>query len=258
MTRATRFGYAQARLQARLGALPDDADWRRLESSVSLAHFLQSARKGPLRPWLHEIGPHSTTHEVERVLRGRLRDEIAATSRWLPGDWRPAVQWTRRLLDLPALELLFEGAPLPGWLHEEPALAEFASDVPQLRMQALEDSDCAPLLRHWRAGTGLPEAWRLEWRARWPAMPTGHRSALETVEARVLEHRQSLTRPEMDGPAARDRLGDQLLRMFRRHPAQPATAFAYLGLIALVLARLRAALIHRMLFAGDGTAEPAA
>lgn len=258
MTRATRFGYAQARLQARLGALPGDADWQRLESSASLAHFLQSARKGPLQPWLQAIGPHSTAHEVERVLRGRLRDEIAAVARWLPGEWRAAVEWSSRLLDLPALEPLFEGAGLPLWLHEEPALAGFASDVPQLRVQAVEESECAPLLQHWRNGIGLPEAWRLEWRARWPAMPRGQRANLEAVEGHFLDHRRSLTRPEMDGPAARNRLADILLRAFRRHPAQPATAFAYLGLVALMLARLRAALVRRMLFAGDIGEEPAA
>lgn len=258
MTHATRFGYAQARLQARLGGLPDDADWRRLESSASLAHFLQSARKGPLRPWLQEIGPHSTAHDVERALRSRLREEIAAVARWLPGEWRTAVEWSGRLLDLPALELLFEGAALPAWLHEEPALAEFASDVPQLRSQALEESDCAPLLEQWRAGTALPEAWRLEWRSRWPAVPPAQRANLDAVEARFLEHRESLTRPQMDGPAARDRLADGLLRVFRRHPAQPAAAFAYLGLVALMLARLRAALLHRMLFVDGGTGESAA
>ena len=254
MTDATRFAYVQARLQGRYGSLPGDADWQRLETSASLAHFLQSARKGPLRPWLQEIGPHSTAHEVERALRRRLREEIAAVARWLPAPWRPPVTWLGRLLDLPALELLFQGASAPPWMHQEPTLAEFASDIPQLRLQALEASECAGLLRHWRDGVPLPEAWRLEWRASWPDLPAARRAALEAVEHRVLEHRHALTAAGTAGPAARDRLGRELLHLFRRHPAQPAAAFAYLGLVALALARLRAALVHRMLFV-DGSGE---
>lgn len=249
MTRASRLAYAQARLQARYGALPDAALWQRLEGSASLPHFLQQARKTVIRPWVLEIGPHSDAHGVARALRQRLRDEVTAVARWLPPPWHGAVDWTRRLVDLPALQTLFAGEPIPAWVYHDPALSGFASEVPQIRLQALETSELGPLLADWREGVPLLEAWRRHWRRLWPRLPDAQARALAAVERRLLGHRQALAGGEPgDGARARARLVDDLARLFRRYPAQPAAAFLYLTVFALQLARLRTALATRLLF----------
>lgn len=252
MTELSRYAYAQARLQARYGQLPDAAVWRRLEAITALGHFLQTARATGLRPWLLNIAPATPgdSHAMETSLRRQLRQHIAEVSRWLPPPWRPATAWCGLLPDLPAVQHLLGHADLPAWLYEDEQLKPYTHALRDLRLQALHDSPYAPLLGDGN-GTGEPgAAWAAHWRALWPAEATAaERAALEELAARFADHYAILR-----GDTAQDsrRAGDALERRlrlgFRRHPRQPAAAFHYLALCGLTLQRLRGLLARLILF----------
>jgi hypothetical protein len=250
VTQLTDFAYAQARQQARHGALPSPTLWQRLEASASLAHFLQSARKSVVRPWLYNIGPHSRAVEIELALRAELRHQIEAVAAWQPRPWRAAALWTRVLCNLPAVDHLLRGEPARPWMREDRWLQPLALDAPvTARVQGLAETPYAPLGGAHPANGDLAGAWVDHWRSLWPAASPSERRSLETLVSLVAEHYRVLASGEAIGSArAREALESRLRRAVRHHTHEPAAAYLHLALVALNLERLRGALIRRQLF----------
>ena len=71
------FAYVQPRLQARYAARPSDAEWRLLDASVDVEHYLQAARQTSLKPWMEHLGAETSARDIEAV----FREEWAATVR---------------------------------------------------------------------------------------------------------------------------------------------------------------------------------
>lgn len=249
MIKLSHYAYAQVRLQARYGQLPDAGVWQRLESITVLGHFLQTARTTVLRPWLLTIAAHGDSHAMETALRRALREHVTEVARWLPPAWRPAMAWCSLLADLPALQHLRGGGEIPAWLHDDERLKPYTHDLQPLRLQALRDSPYAPLLDD-DDGTAPGTAWAAHWRTLWPAEATAsERAALEGLATLFADH-YAILRSDLgqDSRRADDELERRLRLGFRRHPRQPATAFYYLALCGLTLRRLRGLLARLLLF----------
>lgn len=252
MNGVASFAYSQARLQARHGARPDAATWRRLEGIGDLLHFLQSARTTGLRSWVLHFSARTDIHAMEHSLRQQFRRYVADVASWQPVAWRKPVLWVQRLLDLPALQHLLMGERASGWMRDDPVLKPFATDNLRARLEALQDSDFALLVQTWQAGRPLLDGWQERWHGLWPRISSTVASPLERLEAHLQRHVRSL---RVDGGVERSqqacqRLAEKLAYEFRRHTHQPAAAFVHLALVALDLERLRAALMRRALFAG--------
>lgn len=261
MNRASDFAYAQARLQARHGARPTPATWRRLQGIRDLAHFLQVAQRSEWRPWVLQFDVHTPAHVLERQLREQLRRYILEVARWHPPPWRPAIAWTTRLIDLPALQHLLAGQPAWPWMHDDPAIQSFAQASGEARLEArLQASDWAPLLSSWRRDESLLETWLWRWRRLWPEAAYRQIQPLESLIQLLREHlaAQPERAPEQPvGEPAGVALAERLSRLFRRHLHQPVVAFVHLSLVGLDLERLRGALLARKLFT-ERPQEPAA
>ena len=52
MVDSPRFAYVQPRLQARFALRPSGAEWRLMEASADVDHYLQAARQTSMRPWV--------------------------------------------------------------------------------------------------------------------------------------------------------------------------------------------------------------
>jgi len=250
MSTTARFAYVQARLQARHGMRPDERVWRRLESVGDPGAYLQVARNTTLRPWVAGLHAAHGAHDIELALRQQYRRTIDEVAHWMPVEWRSPVIWVRRLPDLPALQYLLTGAATPAWMRDDPELRAFASDTPAGRVQALQSSDCAPLLGDWQRGEPLYASWLDHWRALWP-QASRLVVGLEALASLLRRHLGALS---LYSAAASASLQEALLRelnfAFRRYSFQPAAAFAHLGLVALDTQKLRAQLLQRTLFAG--------
>jgi hypothetical protein len=250
MNTTARFAYVQARLQARHGMRPDERAWRRLESVGDLGAYLQVARNTALRPWVVGLHADHGAHDIELALRQQYRRTIDEVAHWMPAGWREPVSWVRRLPDLPALQYLLTGASMPGWMRDDPELRTFASDTPAARVQALQTSDCAPLLKGWQRGEPLYASWLEHWRALWPDASR----LVVGVEALANLLRRHIGALSLYSAAASapllETLSRELNRAFRRYSFQPAAAFAHIGLVALEVQKLRAQLLQRALFAG--------
>lgn len=220
--------YAQARMQARHGARPDEAAWQRLGGQSGFAAYLAAARASSLAGWLAGIGDDAGPHEIELALRLRWREAVQETARWLPAEWADAVRWCALLVDLPARSWLAGGGEPPAWAERDPVLAACLGAPESLLPATLA-------------------AWQSAWRQRWP---TGGEDArrLGAIAAGVAAHLARFAElPPAAAGDARRALARDARHWFRRHAQSPAAAFAYLLLLALDLERLRGELLLRAL-----------
>jgi hypothetical protein len=253
--------YAYARIGACLGQRPDDRLWQQLRSARSIAALLEVVRSSPAAAAVSGIPVGATGDVVELAFRQQLRSRIHEVASWAPPEWRPSLQHTRQLADLPALLHLLASESPPRWIAADPELAPYAVDDLPERRAAIAAGPLAPLASAAEEDPALAQgrapgsrravpllsaaqralgAWAAGWRARWPATSDDVAAALNRVAQLMESHRQRFaTLAAADTQAARSALASTLASMVRRHPSHPAALFAYLGVFALDLERLR-------------------
>ena len=236
--------YAHARMSARHGARPDDLAWRRIEPLRELGPMLETARATALRRWLAGIGPSTPSHAIEALLRRRWRETVAEVASWMPEAWQPSIAWCARLPLLPAIAHLARGgAPLP-WMRDEPALRGVLA-------REGDDTTIDP--------DDVAGAWYDEWRERVPRDGGRDPALLDAVARAIAAHVAAMREPALaDGTAPLRALQARLAHLFRRATLDPASAFAFLGLAALDLMRLRGEIVRRAAFPGAALAQPRA
>jgi len=247
VTGVAGFGYAQARLQARLSALPSEPDWERLAAARTLSGFLEEARVGVFADWIKGFSAQSRARDLERGLRRLARERIEETAGWVPESWRPAVLWLAWLSCLPLIEHLARGDPPPDWLLGDEILGWLAEPLDPERAPDAAVLDL--LTRSDERSLSVGRRWRRLWIDRWPRLEPGTRERLEALIALVARHLDTFraARPE-DAWSQRLLLRERLRLELHRHPVEPVAVFAYLGLVLLDLERLRAELLRRALF----------
>jgi len=248
MNNKAHFAYVQARLQARHGARPKEGEWRRLHSIGDLGNYLQVAQRGPLNNWVVGMNPSTDVHDIELTLRQRFRSYIDEVSQWLGNDWRSAIIWTKRLVDLPALYYLLSGQPINSWMLDDPELKAFAHVNENLRTEAFMASDCAVFLQAWKNQQRLTDAWFQEFQNRCPHTISKQSGLMHVWKAIANRLQAQCEAPNDNTAIARESLETELSAGFRKYSGSPAAFFIHLVLTALDLEKLRGGLVHRSLF----------
>ena len=233
--------FAQARLQARHGAMPDEHAWHALEASRTAAHYLALARSGPLARWVEGMGDDADLHRIERELRGRWRRYVDEVARWQTPAWRDATRWFGVLVELPLVAGLLRGdeRARAAW-PELPANADVGA-----RAEVLRSAGYAPLAALPQDGGArtLTATWLAEWRRRLPPGAERDRALSAPVEWLVPRLRdEAAARAAAVEPVRR-----ALVKLFRRHAFSPVATYAHLALVALDVERLRGGVAARSL-----------
>jgi len=255
MTSARRFGYAQARIQARLSVLPTDSDWQRLSSARSLSGYLEEARDGALRTWVKGFSAHSNCHDLERGLRAQFLDSVEQTATFSPKPWQAALRWCRWLPLLPLFGHVRGGGAMPVWTRRDYRLAGLLDAGGRFDPVAMRRRGIEMLLSPSGGNgdqVGTAAVWIDQWRQRWPAMSGADRRRMEALARRLQRHWLGFMASSPDKGWERRRALRARLRLdLHRQLLTPAAPFLYLALVALDLERLRRALVDRALFADE-------
>jgi len=266
MSTAPRFAYAQARIQARVSALPVEGDWQRLSGARSLSGYLEEARTGTLRTWVEGFSAQSNCHDLERGLRAQFLDAVEQTATFVPRPWREAVLWWRWLPLLPLFAHARAGRMLPPWTRHDYRLAGLLDDQSRFDAAALRRRgidvlvDPSAVAAHAKPerSDDLLALWVLLWRARWPSLARADRARLDALIDRLHQHVGAFTASAPDKTwNLRRALRDRLRLDLHRQLMQPTVIFLYLAMVAVDLERLRRALVDRSLFTPDGGARAA-
>jgi hypothetical protein len=250
MAESAHLGYLQARLQARHGQRPADAEWRLLESSNDLLHFIDALRTTELKRWVRGISPDSSAAEMERLLRANWRDGVVQAAHWAPPQWQDALLWCRWLPELPTLSHLLEGGAVRPWMQDDPVASGYAFDAPRTCIEALGDTELSPMQVFLWSDPKVRFAWTAVFKRVSPASRSKPVvQAMSQLEGLLEEHRENMLMAEAGtaGQSMRRDLGKRLLRIFRRASGTVAALFAFLGLEALEVERVRAGLVTRRL-----------
>ena len=240
--------YAQARIGARNGERPREADWQRIEVVREFGGALDAAKGTRLRHLVAGISPSHGVHDVEARLRARWRSLVAEVASWMPAEWQPALRWCETLIDLPVLQYLADGSEAWPWMRNDPLYGGLCSDDPRGREQALREGRFAALASAWAARDRFLPTWRAEWIRRLPRTPASD-SLLARLVALVEQHVVAFSTLAVgDAWPLRRALQARLATLFRRATLDPAAAFTFLGLAALDIERLRGELVRRAAF----------
>lgn len=233
---SNRYGYLQARVQARYAELPGESLWLHLGALKELASFLEEARSTPLAQWIIGLSSSSDAREMEQYLRRHLAETIRETASWFDQRWRPAILWLETLSELPTLDYLRRNDMAPEDKVSELLLQGISYQKP-------ESQD-------------IQQAWTAAWQSRWPRESSQNIRGMESLQQTLEQHYMLFPDVSVLGAwASRQDLELRLRLLFRRHVLQPAMAVAYLSLVALGLERLRAELMRRALFPEQGAAS---
>jgi hypothetical protein len=241
------FAHAQARVQARYGRLPAEADWRRISGIRGLGAWLEDARNGPHREWVKAFSAASTAADIEAGVRELLLVEIDAVADFVPESWRDAVRWTQWLALAGVVEYLHRGGALPAWARQVAPLGALLDDDGALVEARAAQAGLTPLLDP--AAGPVPTLWADAWRQRWPHPGAAARADLDGLAVLIGEHLAAFRAGSPQRAwTRRQALRERLRFDFHGLGLSPAAPFAYLALVALDLERLRRALLDRALF----------
>ena len=263
--------YAYARVCARLAQRPDERLWSQMRSARSVPALLETIRGSAAASTVTGVALGGDADSLEIAFRQQLRTRVDEVAAWAPTSWQGALSFTRFLSDLPAVVQLLSEEPPPRWIAADPELAPYTQAALADRRTALASGPLAPVaaafveaahaqalgreeplsraLKRLRSGPALHRAlavWESEWRARWPRASSQLLADISEVGRTIRSHLLRFGAIAVDDAgASRQSLAARLATLVRRFPAQPASLFAYLGVVALDLERLRGEFVVR-------------
>ena len=254
--------YSYARVAGRLAQRPDERLWLQLRSARSVPSVLEAVRASAAASTVSGIAVTGDADAIELAFRQQFRTRVEEVAAWSPDPWRPAILYTRHLIDLPALlHLLRDEAP-PRWITVDPVLAGYAHASRATRRNALATGPLRAIVlalddaaEESTARTSAPRApalhralsnWEAQWRALWTSADDDAIAQLDDLTHLLRRHLIHFGLLAVDDTfAARQGLATRLLALLHRATAQPAALFAYLALFAIDLERLRSEFLVR-------------
>jgi len=255
--RLTHYADVNARVRARLGAMPAEVAWRDMAAAVDLPNMIERMRQHGLAWWLSDLPREVDRRTLEAHLHHRAGQMLERVCGWLPASWQALRAHLRLLPLLAPLRALAGGDPVTLQFPDDSPLRDLARLEAAARHEALAESPWAPLLA--RDATPQDNWWRIL-----PAtMPRcrGHEARVLARLLRMLQTHSSVLgarREVMASDAAAAHDGDtrqwalraELAQQLREllafgHPFHAGVVLCY-GLIeALQFERMRALLVGR-------------
>jgi hypothetical protein len=239
--------YALARVQAHYGRRLGEIDWRVLDASRDLSHYLDAVRAGALADWVSSLDLTQDCHAIERSLRIEWRRYVKRVAAWHPQAWQPWLAWLAWLPTLSLLAQLARAEPAPAWLMADPVCGPIAPGVPAERITKLHGASLAVFEPAISGRLAVGTLWRLHWLALIPRTDERTRELLGILSRAIGAYADQLAPASGSATAARQQLADRLTKLFRAGAGSVVATVCYLALLALDLERLRGGLTNRCL-----------
>ncbi len=183
--RILQYAEAQARIRARLAALPTINHWKQIADASDLDNLIERMRSAGLSHWLMSLPRAPDAVTVERALFDALTDLVASIGRMLPRRWQGVRRWmeigigVRSVADLLSPQQLEIPAGLDATLRP---IAKLPRDqrlaaLQTTRFHSYVDRDEPPL-----------ECWLREFENRCPALRGTERYMIHRITASIRRH----------------------------------------------------------------------
>jgi hypothetical protein len=251
--------YALTRVRAHFGSRPSEVDWRALEASRDLSHYIDTARAGALAMWVSSFDANHDVHTMERSLRTDWRRYVDRVASWHPQACQNWLRWLGWLPMLSLLAQLCRPEPVPHWMLADPVCGPIAPGSPGERGTAIRATALAPLAAAIEHGVPIAALWREHWQRLEPLTDPETRRLMSVLLQDVDRHLATMattpaigtmlpiTTTQGQGEALRQALAERLVRVFRQGAETVVATVCYLALVGLDLERLRGGLVTRCL-----------
>ncbi len=106
IARNLEYADAQARVRARIGAMPDASAWRYIAAAADVDNLIARMRASGLGHWVKVLPRSPDTATIEHHLVDRLQRVIGSIMRLLPDRWQGLKDWLRQGGELVDAQLL--------------------------------------------------------------------------------------------------------------------------------------------------------
>lgn len=218
-----KLNYLTAKLQAKLSSLASDRDWYLLDGLEDVSSYMQGIKQGSLHNYFIHFSDNLSGHEVEQLIRERWHAEINNLT--LPKKYQAALEWIRFLFYLDFIDYKLNNEPL-AWMEKD----SFLNNINNFDLFDNKENNNAIWLEHWQ------KLW-----------PNDTSKAKKLGQLLLSIYTSDLTQLEALKNHYKT-LREKLISYFHHNILHALTIFAYLGLIALDLYKLRAEVLQRALF----------
>ncbi len=248
IVRNLEYAEAQARVRARIGAMPGESQWRRMAEAGDLDQLIARMRAGGLAGWVSALPRCPDTITIEQHLAQRLQMLIAFTVRLLPARWRRLQEWLWRGWELFRAQLQTDLSKTGD--QAPPRASRLLRLEPATRRRELRDADGRePPRSAW-------DRWLREFEPLCPRLTGRERYVVRRIQRIVHRHlrriaalREQAARSEpVDADVQwrlRRELADELRSLLGRDPFHAGVILIYAVLELMQYERCRALLIAR-------------
>lgn len=250
MTVEGSFDYASARVHAHYGRRLREVDWRLLEASRDLRHYLDAVRTSALSGWVSSLDVTRDSHAIERSLRLEWRRYVESVAAWHPHEWQPWLTWLGWLPFLSLLAQLALPERVPPWILADPVCGAIATGtLIERRSAVLKDNELAPFEPAISGKVPTATLWRAHWQVLMP-QTDAHTDQLLTALLRAIDrYAEKLSTIVGSAAGLREELDHRLTKLFRAGTNTIVATVCHLALLALDIERLRGGMVTRSFFA---------
>lgn len=247
-----RYADVQARVRARIGAMPDEARWHYVADASDLDNLIERMRSSGLSHWVADLPRTPDTVTIEESLQGHLLNLLENVGRLLPKRWIGVKRWLYLANNLVWAQRLLTEADIEPPEQIDAALKPIFTLPVAERSKRLEQTTF-----HRYLSTSSPfDRWLSDFAAACPSVSGREAYVLRRLDKSILRHRsrllglrkQAATSNNVD-LAAQWRLRDELARELRGliggSPFHVGLVLIYCLLELLQYERCRAFLVAR-------------
>jgi len=248
------FQYAdvQARVRARIGAMPDDARWHYVADASDIDNLIERMRSNGLSHWVADLPRSPDAITIETSLRQHLLDLLENVGRLLPNRWMEVKLWLSLARNLVWAQQLLSQAEIEPPEQIDARLKPIFALPLEERGKRLEQT---PYHRY--LSTSSPfDRWLADFKASCPSVSGREAYVIRRLTRSIQRHRTRLldlrkqvtTSNSVDLPAQwrlRDELGRELRGLIGGDPFHVGLVLIYCLLELLQYERCRALLVAR-------------
>ncbi len=257
LQRVFQYADVQARVRARIGAMPDDAAWQRIATARDLDSTIQQMREHGLAHWVEDVSRSPDAGALERSLQQGCAALVNTLCRWLPPHWRAVNAWLNLGLRVGQFETLMN-MPDPALAPGSDALLAAIAELPQAqRRDALVQAGYARFVL--RPGPAALDTWLNEFERACPQLTGMEAYVLHRLRRLLVDHRRAVTKARREWNRtdrrdtsgidlqwrAREQLDRRLRALLGGEPFHAGLVFVYALLELLQFERCRALLLAR-------------
>ncbi len=184
------FQYAdvQARVRARIGAMPDESRWHYVADATDLDNLIERMRNSGLAHWVLDLPRSPDTITIERRMQQHLLTLLDNVGRLLPGRWIGVKRWLYLASNLVWAQRLLTESDIEPPEQIDAALKPIFSLSADERSKSLQQTPY-----HQYLSTPSPfDRWLLDFAGACPSVSGREAYVLGRLTRSVLQHRLQL------------------------------------------------------------------